>query len=152
MRKETLKQINNILDNHCKNCRVIDTIREDHGDKIAQSYCLELCIAGKELRRLGDQLETPLEIARQGKDLTRKTYMHLSAKGYKDKEICEAYGIGSSTLGRRKQKWGIKKAKTYKTKEDYIQLKEKGYRERDILDAWSIHYETLQNLKRKWNL
>nr|WP_230505523.1 zinc-finger domain-containing protein [Sutcliffiella rhizosphaerae] len=55
-RKKILMEVGEILDTYCTECLVKQTLRKDYGKTNAQSFCINECTVGAEIKRLGDQL------------------------------------------------------------------------------------------------
>lgn len=55
-RKKILMEVGEILDTYCTECLVKQTLRKDYGKNHAQSFCINDCTVGAEIKILGDQL------------------------------------------------------------------------------------------------
>lgn len=55
-RKKILMEVGEILDKYCTECLVKQTLRKDYGKNHAQSFCINGCTVGAEIKTLGDQL------------------------------------------------------------------------------------------------
>jgi DNA-binding Xre family transcriptional regulator len=116
-------------------------------------YCMHLCPVGIGLKNLGDMLvngET-----RKAKELDQETYERVSKK-WTDREICKEYGISSTTLTRRKQKWGIINRydhwKEKLTVEKYLSFKEMRLSDKEIAESFGIGTSTLKRWKAAENV
>jgi hypothetical protein len=147
-----LNKINQLADEHCEDCPVQKVIRTSHGDRNANKYCLNICKVGKEMARLGKGIEYGQPDIRKAQELTKETYMALSRQGTTDRDICKIYNIGTTTLGRRKRKWGVKKPIEKPGIDDYNHLRRMGYYDKDICQAWKIGSTTLLRYKKKWGI
>jgi hypothetical protein len=49
-------EVGEILDKYCTECLVKQTLRKDYGKNHAQSFCINECTVGAEIKILGDQL------------------------------------------------------------------------------------------------
>lgn len=55
-RKKILMEVGEILDTYCTECLVKQALRKDYGKNQAQSFCINECTVGAEIKILGDQL------------------------------------------------------------------------------------------------
>lgn len=55
-RKKILMEVGEILDKYCTECLVKQALRKDYGKNNAQSFCINECTVGSEIKTLGDQL------------------------------------------------------------------------------------------------
>lgn len=154
MTKEAMKEITYLLDDYCHKCQVKKVIKDHHGERNAEYYCLQLCKTGRKLSQLGKKLEPEIRV---GKQLDQETYEYLKFIGKTDKEVAKEYKIGVNTLGRRKKLWGIAPTQSNHkfnqySKLDYLKLKEQGYTDKEVARAWRIGNTTLGRWKHKWNL
>lgn len=51
-------EVGEILDTFCHECLVKQTLRKESGKKFAQSFCINECTVGQDIKRLGEQLDS----------------------------------------------------------------------------------------------
>lgn len=149
-RTQLITEIGDVIEEHCKKCQVKKAIRSEHGADNEMRYCNELCKIGRILREKGDELNK-MDGLRKGKELTPELYEAHKKAGMFDKEICKMYGMGMSTLTRRKKKWGVSAPKEL-TLEMYRGMRARGYKDKEICKALKIGHTTLTDKKREWGI
>lgn len=149
-RTQIITEIGDIIEEHCKNCQVKKTIRSQHGADNEMRYCNNICKIGRILREKGDELNKMNGI-RKRKELTPELYEAHKKAGMFDKEIIKLYGIGMSTLSRRKRKWGVFAPKEL-SPEMYRGMRARGYKDKEICKALKIGHTTLTEKKREWGI
>ena len=153
-----MKEITGIMEINCDNCKVIAVIQRVHGQQAKLEYCNKICTVGKKLQKLSKELEFGAEIETAPK-LTEEYYLLLKQRRWTDKQICKHFGIGRSTLARRKKHWGIEPLKQKrkldqigKTKQDYLTLKLQNFSDKEIAKIWGIGKNTLFRWKKANNI
>lgn len=108
-RIDTLFKISKITDVKCKVCT--DPLKE-------QRYCINDCVHGKELRRLGKKLENIEATLRTEKEgdvsklkPSKENYYFLKEKNYTEMEIRKIFKMGAIKYYEAKARWGIPKGK-----------------------------------------
>lgn len=154
MTKEVIKEISLLLDKYCEDCEVKKTIRKAHGEHNAQIYCADICKTGIKLKKLGQKLEPETRIARK---LDSTYYQTLKLQGLTDAEIAKKFGMGHTTLSRRKKIWGVHYPQVTEkfnqhSKLEYLRLKEQGYSDAGVARAWRIGNSTIRRWKHAWGL
>ena len=143
-------EISNIIASHCKNCEIKKQIRRDHGSMCEQRYCNEICKIGQQLQERGRKLNK-MDGFIVAKELGPDEYEGLKMTGHTDREICEIYNIGTTTLYNRKKKWGFSFKREY-TLSMYKGMRKRGYNDREIQRSWRISYRTMKKLKEQWGI
>lgn len=147
---QIITAIGDIIEEHCKKCPVKKAIRSEHGAENEMRYCIEICKIGRILREKGDELNK-MDGIRKGKELTPELYEAHKRAGMLDKEIIKLYGIGMSTLTRRKKKWCVYAPREL-TLEMYRGMRARGYKDKEICKALKIGHTTLTDKKREWGI
>ncbi|ADU93734.1 MULTISPECIES: zinc-finger domain-containing protein [Geobacillus] len=55
-RKEILEQIARLEETYCDGCFLKSTFRKEYGKTYAQSFCIQQCTVGEQMRRYGEKL------------------------------------------------------------------------------------------------
>ena len=157
MSKEIISQIEKLLNEDCKGCKVKPFLRKEQSRYLAKEHCEKVCPIGKKIKKLSLTLDmgaTPLV----AEELTADQYSIHKEQGMTDKAICEKYDIGAKTLHRRKKHWGFGDPRQNigevdkHTKEEYLELKLKGLIDEEIAKQWGVVGKTLWRWKKRNNL
>jgi len=135
-RLQILARVDEITDTHCKGCEVKDK---------NSSFCLNGCVHGEELSRLGNMLGSSYEIKKPKPKPKVKPKPKRKIKPEIKKEDVKVEKIKEPKL--------IKSTKVEKTKEECKRLLDEGYKVKQIAELMGLSPNNLSTLKNnKWGL
>lgn len=159
MRKQIIYRIGDLCEKHCDSCKKIPMARSSSK---GIAWCGKNCDIGKELKKLGEQLDKTVNPRREPETmssrgvLTQESYEQAKEEGLTEKEVAKAFGISVGTLWNRKNVWNINNhdEKLVKKQTTPKKKKRKAAESTSLADAWKEEYAELEKandtLQRKY--
>jgi len=159
MRKAITYRIGDLLETHCEGCKKIPFARSSSK---GIAWCGKNCDIGKELKKLGEQLDKTVNPRREPETmssrgvLTQESYEQAKSEGLSEKEVAKAFGISVGTLWNRKNVWNINNhdEKLVKKQTTPKKKKRKAAESTSLAVAWKEEYAELEKandtLQRKY--
>jgi predicted transcriptional regulator len=125
LKRQARAIVSDLVEKHCVPCTKQAELRIKDGSQFGRDYCNVKCAIGRDLKKLGEYLDTKgdktVKVKVMKISATKENCQDLLAKGTKNKDIADMFGISLANFYIKKKEWGLTATKNFEKKKDSLE-------------------------------
>jgi transposase len=111
LKRQARAIVSDLIESHCNPCTKQADMGVKDGAQFGRDYCNVECSVGRDLKKLGEYLETKgdkvVKVKVKKLNPSKENCQDLLAKGTKNKDIAEMFGMSLANFYIKKKEWGL---------------------------------------------